>query len=76
MEGFSRSASGTILPEAWASSFPSVAVCVPDTCGRTNPMAFLSSVLYACSVLSKTKLPFLAGMDRPGFGNVAPRKTK
>ncbi|XP_027554534.1 basic proline-rich protein-like [Neopelma chrysocephalum] len=31
-----------------ASSFPSVAVCVPDTSGRTNPIAFMSNVLYAC----------------------------
>ncbi|XP_051632160.1 protein piccolo-like [Manacus candei] len=29
----------------------------------------------ACSILSKTKLPFLVGMDRLGFGNLAPRKT-
>ncbi|XP_027546219.1 uncharacterized protein LOC113970974 [Neopelma chrysocephalum] len=48
MEVFAWSASGTILTEASASSFPSVALCVPDTSGRTNPMAFMSNVLYAC----------------------------
>ncbi|XP_051659611.1 uncharacterized protein LOC127478258 [Manacus candei] len=39
------SASGAILPEALAPSFPSVAVGVPDASGRTNPVAFMSNVL-------------------------------
>ncbi|XP_051667736.1 GPN-loop GTPase 1-like isoform X2 [Manacus candei] len=62
-------------PEALASFFPSVAVDVLDTSRRTNPVAFMSNVLCACSILSKTNLPFLVGMDRPGFGNLAPRKS-
>ncbi|XP_064532520.1 uncharacterized protein LOC135424832 [Pseudopipra pipra] len=33
------------------------------------------SYLRPC-ILSKTKLPFLVGMDWPGFGSLAPRKTK
>ncbi|XP_027564481.1 GPN-loop GTPase 1-like isoform X2 [Neopelma chrysocephalum] len=76
MEVFTWSASGAIITEASASSFPSVAVYVPDTSRRTNPMAFMSNVLYACSILYKTQLPFLVGMDWPGFGNLAPRKAK
>ncbi|XP_032565474.1 uncharacterized protein LOC116797757 [Chiroxiphia lanceolata] len=59
-----------------APSFPSVAVDVPDASGRTNPVALRSSMPCACSILYKTKLPFLVGMDWPGFGNLAPRKTK
>ncbi|XP_027564480.1 uncharacterized protein LOC113981333 isoform X1 [Neopelma chrysocephalum] len=50
MEVFTWSASGAIITEASASSFPSVAVYVPDTSRRTNPMAFMSNVLYACSL--------------------------
>ncbi|XP_051645936.1 uncharacterized protein LOC127471020 isoform X32 [Manacus candei] len=38
-------ASGAILTEALAASFPSVAVGVPDASGRTNPVAFMSNVL-------------------------------
>ncbi|XP_027597537.1 GPN-loop GTPase 1-like isoform X2 [Pipra filicauda] len=76
MEVFTWSASGIIITEASAPSFPSVAVSVPDTSGRTNPVAFMSNVLFACSILYKTKLPFLVGMDWPGFGSLAPRKTK
>ncbi|XP_027541718.1 GPN-loop GTPase 1-like [Neopelma chrysocephalum] len=64
MEVFAWSASGTIITKASASSFPSVAVCVPDTSGRTNPMAFMSNVLYACSILCKTKLPFVVVMTK------------
>ncbi|XP_064499467.1 GPN-loop GTPase 1-like [Pseudopipra pipra] len=75
-EVFTWSASGAIVPEALAPSFPSIAVDVPDTSGRTNPVAFMSDVLCACSILSKTKLPFLVGMDWPGFGSLARRKTK
>ncbi|XP_032566962.1 serine/arginine repetitive matrix protein 1-like [Chiroxiphia lanceolata] len=59
-----------------APSFPSVAVDVPDASGRTNPVALRSGVPCACSILYKTKLPFLVGMDWPGFGNLAPRKTE
>ncbi|XP_032553112.1 GPN-loop GTPase 1-like [Chiroxiphia lanceolata] len=76
MELFTWSVSGTIITEALASSFPLVAVCVPDPSDRTNPVVFMSSVLCACGILYKTKLPFLVGMDWPGFGNLAPRKTK
>ncbi|XP_064516373.1 uncharacterized protein LOC135416936 [Pseudopipra pipra] len=38
---------------AGAPSFPSVAVCVPDASGRTNPVAFMSNVLCACRCWDK-----------------------
>ncbi|XP_039236034.1 GPN-loop GTPase 1-like isoform X1 [Pipra filicauda] len=76
MDKTTQQKGSTQVTQLEAPSFPSVAVSVPDTSGRTNPVAFMSNVLFACSILYKTKLPFLVGMDWPGFGSLAPRKTK
>ncbi|XP_051665904.1 histone-lysine N-methyltransferase SETD1B-like [Manacus candei] len=67
-EVFTCSASGTILPEASAPSFPSVAVGVPDASGRTNPVAFMSNVLW-CVPADKATFPRgngLAGLWQSG----------
>ncbi|XP_049674902.1 GPN-loop GTPase 1 isoform X2 [Accipiter gentilis] len=63
-EVFTWSASGTIITEALASSFPSVVVYVMDTSCSTNPITFMSNMLYACSILYKTKLPFIVVMNK------------
>ncbi|NXW26127.1 GPN1 GTPase, partial [Circaetus pectoralis] len=64
IEVFTWSASGTIITEALASSFPSVVVYVVDTSRSTNPITFMSNMLYACSILYKTKLPFIVVMNK------------
>nr|XP_020663941.1 GPN-loop GTPase 1 [Pogona vitticeps] len=64
IEVFTWSASGTIITEALASSFPSVVVYVMDTSRSTNPVTFMSNMLYACSILYKTKLPFIVAMNK------------
>ncbi|RLV86204.1 hypothetical protein DV515_00015932 [Chloebia gouldiae] len=64
IEVFTWSASGTIITEALASSFPSVVVYVMDTSRSTNPITFMSNMLYACSILYKTKLPFIIVMNK------------
>ncbi|XP_032071387.1 GPN-loop GTPase 1 [Thamnophis elegans] len=64
IEVFTWSASGTIITEALASSFPSVVVYVMDTSRSTNPVTFMSNMLYACSILYKTKLPFIVVMNK------------
>ncbi|KAK2512011.1 Gpn1 [Columba guinea] len=64
IEVFTWSASGTIITEALASSFPSVVVYVMDTSRSTNPITFMSNMLYACSILYKTKLPFIVAMNK------------
>ncbi|XP_061482001.1 GPN-loop GTPase 1 isoform X2 [Rhineura floridana] len=64
IEVFTWSASGTIITEALASSFPSVVVYVMDTSRSTNPVTFMSNMLYACSILYKTKLPFVVAMNK------------
>ncbi|NP_001089688.1 uncharacterized protein LOC734750 [Xenopus laevis] len=64
IEVFTWSASGAIITEALASSFPSVVVYVMDTSRSTNPVTFMSNMLYACSIMYKTKLPFIVVMNK------------
>uniref|UniRef100_A0A8C5KZS4 GPN-loop GTPase n=1 Tax=Jaculus jaculus TaxID=51337 RepID=A0A8C5KZS4_JACJA len=64
IEVFTWSASGTIITEALASSFPTVVIYVMDTSRSTNPVTFMSNMLYACSILYKTKLPFILVMNK------------
>lgn len=64
IEVFTWSASGTIITESLASSFPCVVVYVMDTSRSVNPVTFMSNMLYACSILYKTKLPFIVAMNK------------
>lgn len=59
IEIFNWSASGSIMLESLASSFPTVIVYVVDTARSTSPTTFMSNMLYACSVLYKTRLPIV-----------------
>ncbi|KAJ1077974.1 hypothetical protein K5549_011301 [Capra hircus] len=47
-----------------ASSFPTIVIYVMDTSRSTNPVTFMSNMLYACSILYKTKLPFIVVMNK------------
>lgn len=53
------SASGQILLESLASSFPTVIAYVIDTPRTASTSTFMSNMLYACSILYKTKLPMV-----------------
>ncbi|XP_063232299.1 GPN-loop GTPase 1 [Bacillus rossius redtenbacheri] len=64
IEVFTWSASGNIITEALASTFPTVVVYVMDTVRSVNPVTFMSNMLYACSILYKTKLPFIVVMNK------------
>lgn len=64
IEVFTWSASGSIITEALASSFPTVVVYVMDTSRSVSPVTFMSNMTYACSILYKTKLPFLLAMNK------------
>lgn len=64
IECFVWSASGTILTEAFASSFPTVIAYVMDTPRTTAPTTFMSNMLYACSILYKTKLPMIVVFNK------------
>ncbi|CDK25752.1 unnamed protein product [Kuraishia capsulata CBS 1993] len=59
IECFIWSASGAIITEAFASTFPTVIAYIVDTPRNTSPTTFMSNMLYACSILYKTKLPMI-----------------
>ena len=59
IEVFTWSASGTIITETLAAIFPTVIVYVIDTPRCKSPATFMSNMLYACSIMYKTKLPFV-----------------
>ena len=60
IEVFVWSASGNILLSALASSFPTVIAYIIDTPRTTeNTSTFMSNMLYAISILYKTKLPMI-----------------
>ncbi|KAL0118606.1 hypothetical protein PUN28_009346 [Cardiocondyla obscurior] len=64
IEVFTWSASGSIITETLASQFPTIIVYVIDTVRSVNPVTFMSNMLYACSILYKTKLPFIVVMNK------------
>ena len=64
IEVFTWSASGAIITEALASSFATVVVYIIDTARSTSPVTFMSNMLYACSILYKTKLPFIVVLNK------------
>lgn len=59
IECFVWSASGSIITESFASTFPTVIAYVVDTPRNASPTTFMSNMLYACSILYKTKLPMI-----------------
>lgn len=59
IECFVWSASGAIITEAFASTFPTVIAYIVDTPRNSSPTTFMSNMLYACSILYKTKLPMI-----------------
>ncbi|KAK3400307.1 hypothetical protein B0T20DRAFT_408373 [Sordaria brevicollis] len=72
IEVFVWSASGQILLESLASSFPTVIAYIIDTPRTSSTSTFMSNMLYACSILYKTKLPMILVFNKsdvkdPGF---------
>lgn len=59
IEIFTWSASGTIITDTLAASYPTVVAYIIDTPRTASPATFMSNMLYACSILYKTKLPFI-----------------
>jgi len=64
IEAFTWSASGSIITESLATTFPTVIVYMMDTVRSVNPVTFMSNMLYACSILYKTKLPFIIVLSK------------
>ncbi|KAI9814382.1 MAG: hypothetical protein M1827_003238 [Pycnora praestabilis] len=59
IEVFVWSASGAILLDSLASTFPTVLAYIIDTPRTSSTSTFMSNMLYACSILYKTKLPMI-----------------
>lgn len=59
IEVFVWSASGSILLDSLASTFPTVIAYIVDTPRTSSTNTFMSNMLYACSILYKTKLPMI-----------------
>ncbi|TYJ20158.1 hypothetical protein E1A91_A09G242900v1 [Gossypium mustelinum] len=64
IEIFTWSASGAIITEAFASTFPTVVTYVVDTPRSSSPVTFMSNMLYACSILYKTRLPLVLAFNK------------
>jgi GTPase SAR1 family protein len=64
IEIFTWSASGAIITEAFASTFPTVVAYVVDTPRSTSPVTFMSNMMYACSILYKTRLPLVLTFNK------------
>jgi translation initiation factor IF-2 len=65
IEAFTWSASGSIISESLASTFPTVLAFVVDTprCSA-SPNTFMSNMLYACSMLYRTRLPLVVVFNK------------
>ncbi|EGF77509.1 hypothetical protein BATDEDRAFT_20815 [Batrachochytrium dendrobatidis JAM81] len=59
IEIFTWSASGAIITDTLSSTYPTVILYIIDTPRSTAPATFMSNMLYACSILYKTRLPFV-----------------
>ncbi|KAL5713982.1 GPN-loop GTPase qqt2 [Ranunculus cassubicifolius] len=64
IEIFTWSASGAIITEAFASTFPTIITYVVDTPRSASPVTFMSNMLYACSILYKTRLPMVLAFNK------------
>jgi GTPase SAR1 family protein len=69
IEVFVWSASGEILLSSLASTFPTVIAYVIDTPRTTSTSTFMSNMLYACSILYKTKLPMILVFNKTDVQN-------
>ncbi|KAK9480037.1 hypothetical protein V1514DRAFT_303088 [Lipomyces japonicus] len=64
IECFVWSASGAILLDSLATALPTVVAYIVDTPRTTSPATFMSNMLYACSILYKTKLPLVVVFNK------------
>ena len=64
IEVFTWSVSGNIICESLASYFPTIVLYIVDTVRSVSPTTFMSNMLYACSILYKTGLPFIVALNK------------
>ena len=71
IEVFVWSASGAIILDSLASTFPTVIAYIIDTPRTTSTSTFMSNMLYACSILYKTKLPMILVFNKTDVRDAA-----
>ncbi|KAF2667903.1 ATPase NPA3 [Microthyrium microscopicum] len=71
IEVFVWSASGDIILGSLASSFRTVIAYIIDTPRSTSTSTFMSNMLYACSILYKTKLPMILVLNKADATDVS-----
>eukprot|EP01038_Epipyxis_sp_PR26KG_P012521 gene12521-16794_t len=64
IETFTWSAGGQIIHELLASTFPTTILYVTDTPRCSSPTTFMSNMLYASSVLYKSRLPMICAFNK------------
>eukprot|EP01061_Rhynchopus_euleeides_P016876 TRINITY_DN28216_c0_g1_i1.p1 TRINITY_DN28216_c0_g1~~TRINITY_DN28216_c0_g1_i1.p1 ORF type:complete len:503 (+),score=208.12 TRINITY_DN28216_c0_g1_i1:219-1511(+) len=64
IEVFTWSASGQIIMETLASTFPTVVCYVMDAARSASPATFMSNMMYSCGILYRTQLPLLVCMNK------------
>lgn len=64
IEAFTWSAGGQIILELLANSFPTTILYITDTPRCQSTTTFMSNMLYACSVLFKSKLPLICVFNK------------
>jgi len=64
IEVFTWSASGQLIMEAFASTFPTCVVFLADATRCINPQTFMSTMLYASSIMFKSQLPLLLVLNK------------
>lgn len=71
IEVFVWSASGSILLDGMASSVATVLAYVVDTPRTASTATFMSNMLYACSILYKTRLPMILVFNKTDVTDAA-----
>jgi translation initiation factor IF-2 len=64
IEVFTWSASGNLITDMLVSSFPTVLLYAVDTPRCRSPVTFMSNMLYSCSILYKSRLPFVVAFNK------------
>uniref|UniRef100_A0A914NGI2 GPN-loop GTPase n=1 Tax=Meloidogyne incognita TaxID=6306 RepID=A0A914NGI2_MELIC len=64
IEVFTWSVCGSIITGSLADKYPTIIAYVVDSARSTNPRTFMSNMLYACSILYRTKLPFFLVLNK------------
>ena len=64
IEAFTWSASGSMITEAFSSSFPTIMTFVADTPRCANPSTFMSTMLYSCSMMYRSRVPMVVAFNK------------